>query len=118
MSVLVGTLEDGLLQLAADHSDEGEPQMAVMMFNSQDTVRVRHDDDENGHWAYRILESGVLQVLTNGQEQKTWSISAEYAPAAWHKVQGTRFLKETERVPGADGFAPQPSPNAGRVLSV
>lgn len=82
--------------------------MAVMIYSSEDAVCVRHDDDENGHWSYKVLGSGVLQTLTTDQDKK-WSISAEYAPTAWHKVQGTRFIKDTERAIGADGYAPLPS---------
>jgi hypothetical protein len=96
---------------------KGEPHMAVMIYTSEHVVGVRRDDDENGHWSYKVLASGVLQLLKTG-EDKLWSISAEYAPSAWHKVEGTRFIKDTERAHGADGAAPKPTANAGRVTVV
>jgi len=80
--------------------------MAVMIYGNESTVHGRYDDGESGHWSYKVLSSGVLQLLTTDAEMK-WLVSAEFSPSAWKKVEGTRFIADTERASGAAGFAPQ-----------
>ncbi|WP_416405458.1 hypothetical protein [Arthrobacter sp. LFS091] len=91
--------------------------MAVVIYSNEDAELSRHNDDENGHHAYKILDSGVLQVLQGtGKANNDWSAIWEYGPGAWHKVQGTRFINETTRTPGADGSAPRRTGNENRMM--
>ena len=106
VSVPVGRLVGGLLHWAAAVVHKGEPQMAVMIYSSEDNVSVRRDDDENGHWSYKVLGSGVLQLLVTRGDKTEWTVETEYAPTSWHKVQGTRYIGDTAAIAGADGAAP------------
>lgn len=91
--------------------------MAVMIYGNESIVHGRYDDDEDGHWSYKVLNSGVLQLLTTDAEMK-WFVSAEFGPTVWHKVEGTRFIEDTERAAGADGFAPQRAYDSGTLTIV
>lgn len=73
------------------------------------TVRVATSDgkkfiyDENGPAsAYFVRDSGVLQILVLGADNK-WKIVAEFAPAGWLKIEGTRFTASTVGLDGSDG---------------
>ena len=74
--------------------------------NLEDEVEFR--DGEFRH-AYRILETGVLQVLrliTKGSGN-AWVVLYEYAPTYWKRVHGTRFVDvdKDDELAGTHGAA-------------
>ena len=66
---------------------------------------VEYGDVEASH-AYKVLDSGVLQIL---RKVTTWQVLFEFGPHAWKQVSGTRFMDSTEGVPGTDGMGRLPA---------
>jgi hypothetical protein len=59
--------------------------------------------DATDSTAYRVLDSGVLQVLK--QIERRWYIWREFSPIGWIHVEGTRYLSDTGKL---DGFMAAP----------
>lgn len=54
--------------------------------------------------AYRILDSGVLQLLVNKTgTDSAWNVDREYSPALWQSVYGTRYTTDTTGMSGIEG---------------
>lgn len=75
-----------------------------------------YQDDENAYYAYRVMDSGVLQILAQTPPEGDWQVLWEHAPDTWQKVQGTRYIKDTDKLPGPDGSAPRRAEGSGRMM--
>lgn len=65
------------------------------------------DQDKTTTTAYRILDSGVLQILettrAGASNQDHWIVKVEHAPHTWVSVEGTRYVTTTEDASGTNG---------------
>ena len=59
------------------------------------------EDGPGKSYAYKVLGSGVLQVLRLVESR--WQVIFEYAPSGWKRVDGTRFNDSTESLAGPHG---------------
>lgn len=59
--------------------------------------------DRTSGSAYKILSSGVLQLIEFNAEKDRWEVTEELAPQAWYDVSGTRFAGGSEYLKGHDG---------------
>lgn len=73
----------------------------IQFFEGEDTTM---ENDGAVQSAYRILDSGVLQLLVNrGKEASTMSVDREYSPHHWKAVYGTRYMSDSSNHIGTDG---------------
>ncbi|UYY83091.1 hypothetical protein OIT41_08690 [Arthrobacter sp. YA7-1] len=67
-------------------------------------VRLKDADprqDRSGASAYKILDSGVLQIIIQSDDENgSWEIDTEYSPSAWSSVAGTPFDGPTRQMKG------------------
>lgn len=83
----------------------------IIGFNEGDNQVYEHDEKQ---YAYKILNSGVLQLLE--LEGTDWTVVFEFSQSGWRDVQGTRFIGDTDNLSGFSGTARKEKPKVGKMV--
>jgi hypothetical protein len=113
MSVVIGTLEGGLLHWAAD--EKKRVAMSVYLEIPGKGKIDQHKDDDKTVFAYNVSDAGVLRIVVSNPDDGSWAVTREYSPAAWSEVSGKRFVGKLDDLGGFLGGTAQPK--AGRMVS-
>lgn len=52
--------------------------------------------------AYKVVDSGVIQLIEYNYENSRWEVTEEISPQGWTSVRGTRYVGTTDSLRGSD----------------